>query len=110
MLNPDIALCTMVIYMIRHKLTGKIYVGKTTRTLKQRIQEHIRYGRAQNCHSYIERSINRFGIEAFEISILEKCTNNDELDEHENFGLKNSTLNFQAAIMKLMAAKELVDV
>ena len=35
----------MVVYKIEHKTDGKIYVGQTTRTLGERIAEHLRKSR-----------------------------------------------------------------
>ncbi len=67
MLNPEIALCKMVIYKIENKSTGKIYVGQTQRTLKERIGEHKRKSRKL---SLIDRAIKKYGIDAFEITIL----------------------------------------
>ena len=90
MLNPEIAFIKMVIYMIRHKLTRKIYVGKTTRTLEERINEHLRNSR----NSYIDRSIKKYGFENFEVEILSKCDTIEELNEREKFWIKELNSKF----------------
>lgn len=70
---------SMVIYKIQRLSDGKIYIGKTTRTLAERMKEHLRNIRP----CYIDRAIHRYGIEAFDISIVEECTNQDELNKRE---------------------------
>lgn len=75
---------SMVIYMARHIVENKIYIGKTTRKLRKRIMEHL-----QNCRiSYFDRAIKKYGIEYFDISILEECTTEDELNAREKFWIK----------------------
>ena len=85
MLNPEIALCKMVIYKIENRSTGKIYVGQTQRTLQERIREHKRKSRKL---SLIDRAIKKYGIDAFEITILEICDTLEKLNEREIFWIK----------------------
>ena len=85
MLNPEIAHCKMVIYKIENKTNGKIYVGQTRRTLAERISEHKRKSRRL---SYIDRAIKKYGIETFEITILEICDTLEKLNEREIFWIK----------------------
>ena len=67
--------------MIKNKINGKIYVGKTKRTLAVRVNEHIK-GAAD---SLIHRAIIKYGFENFEVSVLEKCNSMEELNEREKF-------------------------
>lgn len=90
MLNPEIALCKMVIYKIENKLNGKIYVGQTSRTLKERISEHLRKGRL----SYIDRAIRYYGIENFFVEIIEHCGTVEELNEREIFWIAELNCKF----------------
>ena len=85
MLNPEIAHCKMVIYKIENKTNGKIYVGQTRRTLAERISEHKRKSRRL---SYIDRAIKKYGIETFEITILEICDTLEKLNEREIFWIR----------------------
>lgn len=94
MLNPEIALRKMVIYAIRYKIDGKTYIGKTVRTLKERISEHVRRGRFLKRPSYIDNAINKYGIDSFEILIIEECTTEDELNEREKFWIKEFNCKF----------------
>ena len=69
-----------VIYKITNKLNGKIYIGQTARTLEERMKEH----RWSN-ELYIDRAIRKYGINAFEVSVVEECTDSDELNERERY-------------------------
>ena len=84
MLDSEIALCKMLIYKIENKINGKIYVGQTTRTLQERMGEHLR----NNRNYYIDNAIKKYGIDAFEITILEICDTLEKLNEREIFWIK----------------------
>ena len=75
----------MIIYKIKNRLNGRIYVGQTRRPLKERIAEHMRQSRRK---SYIDRAIKKHGIKNFEISILEECSSIEEMNEREKFWIK----------------------
>ena len=74
-------LTAMVIYKITSLLNCMIYIGKTTRPLKERIGEHCR----QKNSSLIDRAIQKHGIENFKIEILEQCETIEQLNEREIF-------------------------
>lgn len=57
----------MIIYLIA-RTDGKAYVGKTCKTLKQRLAEHIR-----NDENGIGAAIRREGRKRFEVCALEEC-------------------------------------
>lgn len=73
------------IYLITNKLNGKQYVGQTTRTVEQRIKEHIQEAqnscRRRNLHLY--NAIRKYGVENFSFEVLETNLNESELDEYE---------------------------
>ena len=75
----------MIIYKIESRLDGKIYVGQTQRTLKERISEHMRGGRRR---SYIDRAIKTHGIENFTVEVIEECSTVEELNEREIFWIR----------------------
>ena len=67
------------IYQIINDINGKIYVGKTERTIKERFQEH--------CKDYLKReyekrplysAMQKYGIEHFHIELLEETDNPEE--------------------------------
>ena len=66
------------IYKLENKLNGKIYVGQTTRTVEERMKEHLRC-----TETYVERAIAKYGIGNFEVSVIEECATLEELNERE---------------------------
>ena len=71
----------MVIYKITNLLNGMIYVGKTTRPLKERISEHCR----QKNSSLTDRAMRKHNLQDFRIEILEQCETIEQLNEREIF-------------------------
>lgn len=71
------------IYKITNQITGKIYVGKTARSLEERYQEHIKL--SNKSKHYLHRSIKKYGSEFFSIDLLEEVFNTDTLNEREVF-------------------------
>ena len=47
--------------------------------------EHLYNSRKHRNKSFIDSAIGKYGINAFEISVVEKCADNDELDYREKF-------------------------
>ncbi len=66
----------MLIYKITNKLNLPAYVGKTTKTLEERMRGHLYNKR----HSLIDEAIQEFGIENFTITIIAECQTKEELD------------------------------
>ncbi|MFA7287344.1 MAG: NUMOD3 domain-containing DNA-binding protein [Melioribacteraceae bacterium] len=67
------------IYLIKNKINNKLYVGQST-NVKRRWKRHITTVKNKNYPIY--NSINKYGIENFDFSILEECEI-VELDERE---------------------------
>jgi len=68
----------MIIYKITNKINGKSYIGKTKRTLEERFKQHIKA--AKNNKKYIlSRSIRKYGVSNFEISIINMASTDEEL-------------------------------
>ena len=60
------------VYKIICIVSGKIYIGSTV-SLRYRISRHINELNKQNHHSkYLQNAFNKYGIDSFEVSILEK--------------------------------------
>ena len=68
-----------IVYLIWCKVTGKKYVGQTTRTLEERFSEHC------CANSYIGKAIRKYGRKNFICGIIKICTSKDELDACEIF-------------------------
>ena len=71
------------VYKITNTINNKLYIGKTVNTIEKRFNQHkneSKTERAKNRPLY--RAINKYGIENFEIEIIEEC-NYDILNERE---------------------------
>ena len=73
----------MTIYQITNTVNGKIYIGKTIKTIEERFQGHISHSRCQS-QTYLHNAIRKYGKEAFTITELESGFNSeDDLNEAE---------------------------
>lgn len=64
------------IYYIRHKETGRMYIGQTVQTLEQRLKQHL-VGTTE-----MDKALQSIGLNNFEYGIIEQCTS-EELDDKE---------------------------
>lgn len=71
----------MFIYQITNTINGKSYVGKTTKTLKERFDRH-RYTSKQ-AKTYLHKAMQKYGSENFNIRLLEEVNGN--LDDRERY-------------------------
>lgn len=67
---------TCGIYMIKNKQTGQMYIGQSI-DINKRYHYHCCYGNYTS--SYIDRAINKYGMNNFELIILEELDNNKDL-------------------------------
>ncbi|MBR1646234.1 MAG: GIY-YIG nuclease family protein [Selenomonadaceae bacterium] len=65
------------VYVIINMVNGKMYVGQTTKTLKERFEKH-RYA-----ESLIGSAIRRHGKENFRCHVLKKCASRAEMNSEE---------------------------
>lgn len=68
----------MIIYKLTNKINNKVYIGQTVRTLEERIAEHKR-----KRLSLISKAIKKYGIENFEIEIIDSADTMELLNEKE---------------------------
>jgi group I intron endonuclease len=74
---------SMVVYLIRNNINGKLYVGMTTGNLKKRMKAHVWSTRSKRKKTRIQSAILKYGSENFSVSILEKCEEGEELARAE---------------------------
>ena len=74
----------LIIYKALNKINGKIYVGQTVRKLKIRMMRHA----SDRNSAAIYRAIKKYGLDAFDVSILEICSSKKEMDEREQYWIK----------------------
>lgn len=76
------------IYGYKNKITGKWYVGQTTCEIKERHRLHLSSAYHQNANDYnclFHKKIRQYGIENFELIILEQVQEKSLLDERERY-------------------------
>jgi len=73
----------MLIYKITNDVNDKIYIGKTTKSLEERIKGHKRaMNHGVDYHLY--RAMRKYGWEKFHFSVVEECDDLDTLNELES--------------------------
>lgn len=74
---------TGFIYIIKNFANGKIYIGKTERSVQTRFTEHLTESRAKNSPTYnycLSRAIRKWGEQAFDVAVLADNVPLDKLD------------------------------
>jgi hypothetical protein len=66
----------MIIYILKNKLNGKSYVGKT-KDLTKRLRVH----KVSKCCTYIHNAITKYGIDNFDVETIE--VSDDEVNVYE---------------------------
>lgn len=69
----------MIIYEIKNKVNGKIYIGQ---------HSSKELGSYWGSGKLIKYSIEKYGIDNFERTILERCSTKNELNEREKYWIK----------------------
>lgn len=76
----------MFIYKITCITSGKIYIGKTTKDINKRFNEHFKAAFNDNIKdTHLHNAIKKYGVEDFKIELLETCKNKEELANREKF-------------------------
>lgn len=82
------------IYKITNLLNGKVYIGKTTKSVFQdRCNEHflgavsLKRGRNKK-PSHLQKAINKYGSENFKVERIISCQSEDILNQLETFFIK----------------------
>ena len=71
----------MIIYVFFNKVTQKVYVGQTIRSLRERVKEHVKHASKNKTHFH--KALLKYGLSGFDVEILETCLSIDELNEKE---------------------------
>lgn len=75
----------MYIYKITNNINGKSYIGKAEGSVEARFERHCR--KSSGCPK-IKNAIQKYGKDNFSVSIVEKCSNKQELSEKEIYWIK----------------------
>lgn len=69
------------IYVITNKLNGMQYVGATAFSIRKRFKEHCRgINRIQSYNRPLYRDMREYGVENFDIELLEECDDDVKFD------------------------------
>lgn len=71
-----------IIYKVTNKTTGLAYIGATTRSLRERKQDHMKKVSA-NSEKPLHKAISTYGEDAFTWECIDTATTNNELAEKE---------------------------
>lgn len=77
------------IYKITNDINNKIYIGQTTYSLNERLSQHISDSKKEHRrHRPLYKAINKYGIEHFNIELIEETDNSLERERYwiEYFG------------------------
>ena len=75
-----------LIYLVTNKINCKRYVGQTKQgRLDKRIFEHLIESKAAGTTVIFHNAIRKYGIENFEIEVIEDHISEEEIDEKEKF-------------------------
>lgn len=69
----------MIIYKIENNKNGMVYIGQTTKTVAERVYQHM------HSDSKIGKAMVKEGKDNFTVTVLDHATNRQELDELERY-------------------------
>lgn len=76
----------MFIYKATSTTTGKIYIGQTSQTLQERINQHNSHAYGHQYNYHFHNAIRKYGAEDFNYEIIEdNITSKDVLNERERY-------------------------
>jgi group I intron endonuclease len=79
----------MFIYKIISTSSKKVYVGKTSKNINIRFNEHKKAAYNENIKdTHLHKAIKKYGIEDFKIELLEICENKEILANREKFWIE----------------------
>jgi len=73
------------IYRCTNNVSGKVYIGKTTTSIKTRIRSHLKSANAKQPECIFHRAIKKYGIENFSIEEVVVTTDKTKIDDLERF-------------------------
>lgn len=78
----------MFIYKITNKINGKIYIGKTIKSIEARFKKHLN-GAKNKVNRHLYDAMNCYGYENFELTLIETCKTIESLNEREIYWISH---------------------
>lgn len=76
------------IYLIRNMVNGKAYIGQTTRSVKERMREHISDARLKRTRMSLHLAIAKYGEDKFSVIELASAEEGEILNDLEKYYIK----------------------
>lgn len=74
----------MIIYKFENRINGKVYIGQTIHSLKERVQGHLKSVRG-GAKTYFHNALRKYGIHSFDICILDVANDIKILNKKEKY-------------------------
>ena len=78
----------MWIYKITNIQNNKVYIGQTIRPIKDRFHRHMNDAMNNVLDTHFARAIRKYGKDSFIIEEIDKATNQNELNEKEQYWIR----------------------
>ncbi len=78
----------MIIYKITNTITGRVYIGQTVQTLKERWRQHRQRDNSRNEQSYLHNSITKYGADCFTVEQIDSASTLEGLNVLETHYIK----------------------
>lgn len=75
----------MWIYKVTNKINGKVYIGQSSKNVKERIARHFNDAESNRLDTHFCRAIRKYGRESFEWEIIDTATTSEELTQKEYY-------------------------
>lgn len=75
----------MVIYKVTNLVNGKIYIGKTVRTVEERKKQHIYVAIHNNSNFIFHKALRKYGENSFTWEVIDTAETENDLKEKEIF-------------------------
>lgn len=75
-----------IVYKFTNKVSKKVYVGVTTKTLEERLFAHL--NKANREKSAFQTALKKYGVESFNYEVIDTASSKEELFEKETMWIK----------------------
>lgn len=75
----------MWIYKISNTINNKIYIGQSSRSVKERFKRHLNDALSNRLDTHFCRAIRKYGPEHFYVETIDAASNKNELNEKEHY-------------------------